>query len=118
MVNTEQNFRLVITPSSTASQQTFTINLPSSYDFIAITPNVVAGTLQRQVRLVAFLGMQRLQSSSSNLLSPTYDIKLNVGVTKVDLEAIAAPARGVPKSGDPCLDIDYERVTIFFNLMR
>lgn len=46
-----------------------------------------------------------------------YDIRLNRGTTKVDFEVIAGPARGVVKFGPPGSDIEYERLTIFFNLL-
>jgi len=61
--------------------------------------------------------MQRLhQSGDASALA--YDIHLHPGITKVDLEAISGPVRGVFKSGPPGSDVDYERVTIFFNLLR
>jgi hypothetical protein len=61
--------------------------------------------------------MQRL-SSSGDVNTPAYDIRLYPGMTKVDLEAIAGPAKGVPKSGPPGADVDYERITIFLNLLQ
>ena len=69
------------------------------------------------MKLVALVGMERLHSSG-DASAMAYDIQLHPGTTKVDLEAIAGPARGIPKSGPPGSDVDYERVTIFFNLLR
>lgn len=80
-------------------------------------PILAAGTAQRQVKLVAAAGMQRLHPVG-DMSSLAYDIQLHPGTTKVDLEAIAGPARGTPKSGPPGSEVDYERVTIFFNLLR
>lgn len=68
------------------------------------------------MKIVALTGMQRL-NSSGDATSPAYDIRLHPGITKVDLEAIAGPARGIPKSGPPGSDVDYERVTVFLNLL-
>ncbi|KAL2005009.1 hypothetical protein VTN00DRAFT_2859 [Thermoascus crustaceus] len=117
-----QGFHLDIPSSPTASQQCVTINLPSSHNFISIRPSVAASTPQRQTKLVVSLGMQKVQvpsqDRSSDQTKPTYDIRLNTGVTKVDLEMIAGPSRGVPKSGPPGSDLEYERVTIYFNLLR
>lgn len=78
---------------------------------------MAASTSQRQVKIVTLVGMQRLHPSGDGT-TLSYDIHLHPGMTKVDLEAIAAPARGVPKSGPPGSDVDYERVTLFFNLLR
>lgn len=63
------------------------------------------------------MGMQRLHPSG-DANAPEYDVQLHPGVTRIDLEAIAGPARGVPKSGPPGSDVDYERVTILCNLLR
>lgn len=112
-----ENFRLDIPPSSTLSQQTITIPLPPSYNYITVRPTLASGTTQRQVKLVAATGTQRLHPvGSASALA--YDIQLHPGTNKVDIEAIAGPARGIPKSGPPGSEVDYERVTIFFNLMR
>lgn len=68
--------------------------------------------------MVALVGMQQLHPSASDSSGLAYDVPLHHGTTKVDLEAIAGPARGVPKIGPPGSEIDYERVTIFLNLLR
>lgn len=99
------------------TQQTVTLSLPPSHNLLTVRPTVTAGNSQRQVKLVATVGMQRLHPSGDTS-GLAYDIQLHPGTTKVDLEAIAGPARGVPKSGPPGSDVDYERVTIFFNLLR
>ncbi|KAJ5204080.1 uncharacterized protein N7498_004959 [Penicillium cinerascens] len=108
---------LDIPPSSTLSQQTITVSLPSSCNLLRVRPTLAAGTAQRQVKIVALIGMQRLHPSG-DASALAYDIQLDPGTTKVDLEAISGPARGVPKSGPPGSDVDYERVTVFFNLLR
>ena len=69
------------------------------------------------MKLVALMGMQRLHPAG-DASTLAYDIQLHPGTTKVDFEAISGPARGVPKSGPPGSEVDYERVTIFFNLLR
>lgn len=109
---------LDIPPSATLSQQSITINLPASHSLLTIRPTVVSGTAQRHVKMVAHVGMQRLHPSAADTSGLAYDIPLHPGTTKVDLEAIAGPARGVPKTGPPGSEIDYERVTVFLNLLR
>ncbi|KAJ5628356.1 hypothetical protein N7490_010584 [Penicillium lividum] len=113
----KDNFRLDIPPSSKLSQQTITIPLPPSHHLLTIRPTLMVGTAQRQVKVVALMGMQRLHPTG-DASTLAYDIQLHAGTTKVDLEAIAGPARGAPKSGPPGSEVDYERVTIFFNLLR
>ncbi|KAJ6145210.1 hypothetical protein N7470_009105 [Penicillium chermesinum] len=77
----------------------------------------VDGTTQRQIKLVAAVGMQRLHPVEDTS-ALAYDIQLHPGTTKLDLEVIAGPARGTPKSGPPGSEVEYERVTIFFSLLR
>ena len=113
----KEDFRLDVPPSSTLSQQTITIPLPPSHHLLTVRPTLTASTAQRQVKLVALMGTQRLHATG-DASTLAYDIQLHPGTTKVDLEAIAGPARGAPKSGPPGSEVDYERVTIFFNLLR
>lgn len=113
----QPDFCLDIPPSSLVSQQNITVHLPPSHSVLTVRPRLAASTSQRQVKIVALMGIQRLHSSGY-AATLSYDIHLHPGMTKVDLEAIAGPARGVPKSGPPGSDVDYERVTLFFNLLR
>ncbi|KAJ5915346.1 hypothetical protein N7466_011279 [Penicillium verhagenii] len=111
------DFCLDIPPSPKVSQQTITIPLPPSHHLLTVKPTLTTGTVQRQVKIVALMGMQRLHSTGDES-ALAYDIQLHPGTTKVELEAIAGPARGAAKSGPPGSEVDYERVTIFFNLLR
>ncbi|KAJ5504689.1 Bromodomain [Penicillium fimorum] len=113
----QPDFCLDIPPSSLVSQQNITIHLPPSHNILTVRPRLAPSTSQRQVKIVALMGTQRLHSSG-DAITLSYDIHLHPGMTKVDLEAIAGPARGVPKSGPPGSDVDYERVTLFLNLLR
>ena len=113
----QEDFCLDIPPSPTLSQQTITIHLPPSHHLLTVRPTLAAGTAQRQVKIVAMIGMQRLHPSG-DASTLAYDIELHPGTTKVDFEAISGPARGAPKSGPPGSEVDYERVTIFFSLLR
>ncbi|OQE66668.1 hypothetical protein PENNAL_c0181G03781 [Penicillium nalgiovense] len=113
----QSDFCLDIPPSSLISQQNITVHLPPSHNILTVMPRLAASTSQRQVKIVTLMGMQRLHSSGDGS-TLSYDVHLHPGMTRVDLEAIAGPARGVPKSGPPGSEIDYERVTLFFNLLR
>ncbi|KAJ5139116.1 Bromodomain [Penicillium bovifimosum] len=111
------DFCLDIPPSPLVSQQNITVHLPPSHNLLTVRLRLAASTPDRQVKIVAFVGTQRLlPSGEATILS--YDIHLHPGMMKVDFEAIAGPARGIPKSIVPGSDIDYERVTLFFNLLR
>ncbi|OQE14379.1 hypothetical protein PENFLA_c038G09411 [Penicillium flavigenum] len=113
----QSDFCLDIPPSSLISQQNITIHLPPSHNILTVRPRLAASTSQRQVKIVTLVGMQRLHSSGDGT-TLSYDLHLHPGMTRVDLEAIAGPAKGVPKCGPPGSEIDYERVTLFFNLLR
>ncbi|KAJ6013260.1 hypothetical protein N7540_007851 [Penicillium herquei] len=113
----KDGFFLNIPPSSKLSQQTIAIPLPASHNLLTVKPTLILGTVQRQVKMIAHMGMQRLHPTGE-ASTPAYDIQLHPGITRVDFEAIAGPARGAPKSGPPGSEVDYERVTIFFNLLR
>lgn len=112
----EQDLCLDIPPSPTLSQQTITVTLPSAHHMLTVRPTLEAGSNQRQVKLVALMGLQRLHPAG-DASALAYDIQLHPGTTKVDFEAIAGAPRGL-RDGPPGSDIDYERVTIFFNLLR
>lgn len=111
------NFCLDIPPSSLVSQQNITIHLPPSHGLLTLRPRLAASTGQRQVKMVALTGTQRLHSSGDPTM-PEYDIRLHPGMTRVDLEAIAGPVKGVTRSGPPGSDVEYERVTVFLNLLQ
>ncbi|KAJ5868034.1 hypothetical protein N7534_002587 [Penicillium rubens] len=113
----QSDFCLDIPPSSLISQQNITIHLPPSHNILTVRPRLAASTSQRQVKIITLMGMQRLHSSGDGA-TLSYDLHLHPGMTRVDLEAIAGPAKGVPKCGPPGSEIDYERVTLFFNLLR
>lgn len=113
----QQDLCLDIPPSSTIRQQAITISLPPSHRIVTVKPRVAASTTEKQIKLVANMGTHRLHSSGDTS-TLAYDIQLHPGTTKVDLEAIAGPPRGAPKTGPPGSEVDYERVTIFFNLLR
>jgi chromatin structure-remodeling complex subunit RSC4 len=102
-------------------QQAITINLPSSHHLLSLRPSVAHSTAHRIVKLIVSQGTQQLPASSpstqESVTGPTYDVRLGSGVTKVDFEVLAGP-RGASKCGPPGHDIEYERVTLYFHLLR
>ncbi|KAJ5180378.1 hypothetical protein N7492_003588 [Penicillium capsulatum] len=112
----QEDFVLDIPPSSTLAQQSITVTLPPAHHLLTVRPTLAAESNQRQVKLLALMGLHRLPPTG-DASTLGYDIQLQPGTTKIDLEAIAGETRGVSKEG-PGSDVDYERVTIFFNLLR
>jgi hypothetical protein len=113
---------LDISPSTIALQQSITINLPSTHNYLLVRPTTTEETPQRHIKLVASVGTQKIplpvHTGLPESTSPVYELRLNRGVTRVDLEIIAGPSRTVSRSGPPGSEIEYERLTIFFHLMR
>jgi hypothetical protein len=101
-----------------------TINLPSVHHVLAVIPTVVSSSLQRQTQLTVTVGMQKLAPASApmrvmNSTKPMYEVRLAMGITKIEIEMIAGPARGIPKSSlSQGHEIDYERLTVYINLLR
>ncbi|PGH18514.1 hypothetical protein AJ80_04484 [Polytolypa hystricis UAMH7299] len=124
LLNLRQNLRIDIPPSPSSTQQSMAINLPSACRIISISPNVVASSLQRQTQLSVSVAGQKLSPTTVplrpvNAAGPTYEVPLRAGVTRIDVEMIARPARGIPKiSPNQGGEVDYERVTIFANLLK
>ncbi|KAJ5634899.1 hypothetical protein N7528_002741 [Penicillium herquei] len=85
-------FCLNIPPSSKLSQQSIAIPLAPSHSLLTVKPTLILGTVQRQVKMIAHMGMQRLHPTG-DVSTPAYDIQLHPGITRVDFEAIAGPAR-------------------------
>ncbi|KAJ9192076.1 hypothetical protein DTO164E3_6741 [Paecilomyces variotii] len=114
--------KLDIPPSAVGLQQSITINLPSTHNYLLIRPTTVEETPQRQIKLVASVGSQKIplpvHTRPPGSSAPVYEVRLNRGVTRVDLEVVAGPSRTVSRNGPPGTDIEYERLTIFFHLLR
>ncbi|KAH0559974.1 hypothetical protein GP486_003504 [Trichoglossum hirsutum] len=115
-------FRLDIPPSQTSTQQSITINLPSTHYFLQVVPTIAPGVSNRQSRLIATHAGQRLNPvpqlpGQTDLRRPLYEVRLSVGVNKIEVEMVAGPARGAQKVGGG-QDVDFEKFTVFANLMR
>lgn len=118
-------FHLDFPPSSKSPVQAVTINLPPTHHILSIHPTFAASSLQRQTQLTVSVGMQKIAPSSTahghapDAMTQRFDVRLDAGITKIDVEMIAAPARGLAHlSLSRGSGVEYERVTIFANLMR
>ncbi|KAJ5491559.1 hypothetical protein N7539_003126 [Penicillium diatomitis] len=117
-LNLNHSFNVHFPASNTLTQHSMTITLPATHNLVTIKPTVMQSSEQRHVKLVARVGMQRLHQSANDPTGMTFDLPLPPGLTTVHLEAIAGPERGVARIGPSGSDIDYERVTIFFQLLQ
>ncbi|KAL1960755.1 hypothetical protein VTO42DRAFT_6585 [Malbranchea cinnamomea] len=115
-----------IPPSPNSLTQTVTINLPSSHHVISILTTAAASSLQRQTGLSVSVEKEKVNPNSPQSPVPNtdaflqrYDVRLGTGITRIDVDMVAAPGRGLAHlsflrgPGVQC-----ERVTIFANVMR
>ncbi|OXV08817.1 hypothetical protein Egran_03421 [Elaphomyces granulatus] len=110
---------LDVPPSSTACQQGLIIPFHPSHHLLSLRPSVADSTVHRTVKLVVSRGTQTLcmsAPSQESVPGPTYDVQLGPGVTTLDFEVIAGP-RGASKCGPPGHGIEYERVTLYLQLL-
>lgn len=122
MLKLDRHFHLDVPPSPTATQQSITITLPATHYFIQITPTVASNVLVRQSRIFVTVNNQRLLSTQLRAEHPDprrsqYDARLVPGINRIEVEMIAGPPRGVPKTG-PSQDVELEKITVFVNLVH
>ncbi|KAG5291975.1 bromodomain-containing protein [Histoplasma ohiense] len=119
-----QSFLLDIPPSSAQLQQSITINLPAKSHILCVSPTIIPSSLQRTTQLTVTIGSQLLSPmlSPSRTMDPTepyYEVRLGVGVTKIDIEMSSYATRGGSGlKSSPGQDAEYERLTVYANLMR
>ncbi|KAH0539102.1 hypothetical protein FGG08_004340 [Glutinoglossum americanum] len=115
-------FRLDLPPSQTSTQQSITINLPSTHYFLQVVPTIAPVVGNRQTKLIATHAGQRLNPvpqlpGQTDLRRPLYEVRLVVGVNKIEVEMVAGLARGAQKVGGG-QDAEFEKFTVFANLMK
>ncbi|KAI9731537.1 MAG: hypothetical protein M1834_004657 [Cirrosporium novae-zelandiae] len=131
-------FHLNIPAHPTLSQQSITITVPHTHYYIQIFLDIAPSLQNRQSKLFVSLtgpnmGVKRLNPSlhpasipggnnngRAESQAPTqgqsvYENRIETGVNKLEIEAVAGPLRGVPRTGG---DIEMERFTVFINLLK
>lgn len=114
-------FRLDIPASPAYTQQSCTINLPSTHYYLQILPQVSPQLSSgRQYKLFVTVNGVRLMPSAAREmvngdLNPTgrkqvYEAALNSGVNRIEVEVVAVSGRAGP--------LEVEKLSIFANLMR
>jgi hypothetical protein len=53
----------------------------------------------------------------TDLRRPLYEVRLALGVNKIEVEMVCGPARGVQKVGGG-QDVEFEKFIVFANLLR
>lgn len=122
-LNITRHFRMDLPPSQTMTQQSITINLPSTHYYLQIKPTLSSAIMERQHKLFVTSGNQRLHAMPSipghavDQRHPLFEARLLPGVNRIEIELIAALPRGVTKlvNGQ---DAELEKITVFANLMR
>lgn len=115
-----RGFCLSIPASPANRQESLVINLPASHNFVSLRLQVVGSIPQRQTKLVALIGTQNIHVApqpNSSATEPVYDVLLTPGVTKVDFQMIAVHSRNTSSCGPFEVEKEYERLTLFFNLL-
>ncbi|KAI9714229.1 MAG: hypothetical protein M1812_006450 [Candelaria pacifica] len=121
-LNIKRHFHLDVPPSATLSQQSITFNLLPTQHYLQIVPTIAFNLNNRQYKVFVTTGMRRLQPapqppSQLDPQRPLYEVKLETGVNRVEIEIIAGPLRGAAKAGSG-QDIEFEKVTLFANLLK
>ncbi|KAI9880143.1 MAG: hypothetical protein M1830_005172 [Pleopsidium flavum] len=118
----DHHFHLDVPPSSTQSQQSITINLPSTHYYLRVVPTIAHNLSHRPSKLFVTANVQRLNPTpqrpeEADPRQPLYETKVFPGVNRIEVEMIAGPPRGAPKSGAG-QDVELEKITIFANVLK
>jgi hypothetical protein len=123
-LNITRHFKMDLLPSDTLSQQSVTINLPSTHFHLQIKPQLSESVLKRQYKLFVTNGTQRLNAlplipgHPVDNKNPLFEARLTPGVVnRIDIEIIAALPRASSKPTNGS-DVEFEKITIFANSMK
>jgi len=120
-LNAPKPFSLDIPPSPDFTNQAMTVMLPASQYYLQINPTVSNALLSgRQYKLFVMINGQRVNASTKPHMNsesiataerkPAYDVSLNPGVNRIEVEIAAVTGRGGT--------LEIEKVNVFVNLTR
>jgi len=120
-LNASKPFSLDIPPSPDFTNQALTVMLPASQYYLQVKPTVSNALLSgRQYKLFVMINGQRVNASTKPHMNgesigtverkPAYDISLNPGVNRIEVEIAAVTGRGGT--------LEIEKANVFANLMR
>jgi len=122
-LNIPHHLQMNLLPSDTMTQQSVTINLPSTHYFLQIKPTIAPNLLERQHKLFITLNNQRLHAMPlipGHPLDPRHPLfegRLLPGVNRLEIELIASLPKGVQKPVNGP-DTELEKITVFANLLK
>jgi len=122
-LNLTRHFRMDVPPSPTLAHQSITINLPASHYYLQIKPTIAASLFDRQHKLFVTSGNTRLHALPTipghgvDSRTPLFEARILPGVSKIDIEIIAALPKGTPRPPNG-QDAEMEKITVFVNLMK
>ena len=117
-----RHYHMDVRPSAILTQQSITVNLPSTHYYMQIMPTIATSVLSRQHKLFVTAASTRLHplpkqaGGTVDAAEPLFDVRLMPGVNKIEIELVAA----LPKEAKPINDqkMEKEKVTIFANLLK
>src|SRR5690349_12529304 len=95
-LNVSRHFHMDLPPSATLTQQSITINLPSTHYYLQIKPTIAQALLERQYKIFVTSGVTRLHAiplipnHGVDPRQPLFEARLLPGVNKIEVELIAA----------------------------
>jgi len=120
----KDHLSLDIPASASRTQQSVTITIPSTHDFLKITPTLSSSIMHRPSKTVvscSTLSNPRLQPlpqrGDPDIRRPVYETRVLPGVSAIDVEVIAGPPRGAPKVGSG-QEIEFEKITLLVHLQK
>lgn len=122
-LNKDRPFQFNVPPSSIATQQSITINLPSSHFFLRIRPTLAPSLSIRPSKVFVTANMQRLnpipeRPEETDPSRPLYEARVTTGIiNRIEIEVVAGTPRGTPKVGNGP-EIETEKITLFVNLTK
>lgn len=103
------------------TQQSVTVNLPSTHYYLQIKPTIATSLLERQYKLFVtsvnrLHAMPTIPGHPIDQRNPLFEARLVPGVNRIEVELIAALPKGAkPINGQ---DFELEKITVFANLMK
>ena len=119
-LNLDRHFHLDVPPSSITTQQSVTINLPSTHFFIRICPTLAPNLSQRPYKIFVTANAQRLnpipqKTEEADSRRSLYETRILPGVNRVEIEVVAGQTRGAPKVGSGP-EYELEKITVLAHL--
>ena len=95
------------------------MTLPQSHYYLRLEVSLSENAKERVARkVVVSRNGQLMPASQADLDNPTYEFRLYHGMNVIWVDVIAGPSRASGKPTGSADATDFERVTVFANLLR